>query len=102
MRRLCALLLVAAALPGCQKAAQPGSTSASSAAPAAAASRAPAPVGPAAPPVARPPVPAVLPDTCATVNGVTIGKTELETAIRSIEARNHAAVPAEKRDEVEQ
>ena len=45
-------------------------------------------------------MPAVLPDTCATVNGVTIGKTELETAIRSIEARNHAPVPAEKRDEV--
>jgi hypothetical protein len=37
-------------------------------------------------------------DTCASVNGVTIGKTELETAIRSIEARNHAPVPAEKRD----
>jgi peptidyl-prolyl cis-trans isomerase C len=100
VRRLCALLLVAAALPGCQKAAQPGSTSASSAAPAAASSRAPAPVGPAAPPVVRPPVPAVLPDTCATVNGVKIGKTELESAIRSIEARNHAPVPVEKRDEV--
>jgi hypothetical protein len=101
VRRLCALLLVAAALPGCQKAAQPGSTSTASAATTAPApSGARAPVGPAAPPAVHSPVPAVLPDTCATVNGVTIGKTELETAIRSIEARNHAAVPAEKRDEV--
>ena len=67
---------------------------------AAASRRSARPCGPAAPPAVHSPVPAVLPDTCATVNGVTIGKAELETAIRSIEARNHAPVPAEKRDEV--
>ena len=100
MRRLCALLLVAAALSGCKKAGQASTTSAS-ATPAATPSGPASPVGPAAPPAApRPPVPAVLPETCATVNGVNIAKTELESAIRSIEARNHAPVPVEKRDEV--
>jgi peptidyl-prolyl cis-trans isomerase C len=100
VRRLCALLLVAAALSGCKKPGQASTTSAS-ATPAATPSGPASPVGPAAPPAApRPPVPAVLPDTCATVNGVSIAKTELESAIRSIEARNHAPVPVEKRDEV--
>jgi peptidyl-prolyl cis-trans isomerase C len=97
VKRFCTLLLLAAALPGCQKAAQPAATS-STAKPATTSAGAPAPVGPTAPP--KTPVPAVLPDTCATVNGVNIGKADLESAIRSIEARNRAPVPAEKRDEV--
>jgi peptidyl-prolyl cis-trans isomerase C len=96
---------LAVALSGCRKAAQaPPSAGSGTTAPAStatpAAGRTPAPVGPTAPPPHTTPVPAVLPETCATVNGVSIGRTDLEGAIRSIEARNHAPVPAEKRDEV--
>ena len=44
------------------------------------------------------PVPAQLPDVVARVNGEAINKSELERAVKSVEARAGGAVPADQRD----
>ncbi|MGH9349264.1 MAG: peptidylprolyl isomerase [Vicinamibacterales bacterium] len=46
------------------------------------------------------PVPAQLPDVIARVNGETIGRTDLEKAIKNVEGRAGQAVPVEERDRV--
>ena len=46
------------------------------------------------------PVPAQLPDVVAKVNGEAITRAEFENAVRNLEGRAGASVPAERRDEV--
>lgn len=46
------------------------------------------------------PVPAQLPDPVARVNGDTIGRTEFERALRTIEGRAGSPVPPDRRDEI--
>ncbi len=46
------------------------------------------------------PVPAQLPDVLAKVNGESVARGELEVAVRNLEARAQAPVPAEQRDQV--
>ena len=62
--------------------------------------QAPAPQSaqPAAPPAK--PVPAQLPDVLARVNGHTISRTDLENAVRQVEARVGRSVPPQQRDEI--
>ena len=87
------VLSLAACSKGTPAAAQTGSPAAGKPAAPTAASTAPQ-----AEPAAKP-VPAVLPDVLARVNGETIGKTDLETAIKNMEQRN-GPVPTEQRDRV--
>lgn len=69
------------------------------------------PASPAASPAATPaggapgatsvkPVPAQLPEVVAKVNGETVSRTELEMAVRTLEQRAQAPLPAEQRDAV--
>lgn len=109
MKRILCLLTLAAVAVGCQKSAQtsaaakPAATTApaaggATAAPAAATPGAPAPTAPPAP--AFKPVAAVLPDTCARVNGDPITKAEFEGAIHEVEQQEGRPVPADQRDRV--
>jgi peptidyl-prolyl cis-trans isomerase C len=107
--RLLCLLTLAAVAVGCQKSAPTQAASAKPAAattPAAAAPSVPAAAGATpgapAPPPAPPlkPVAAVLPETCARVNGEAISKTEFEGAIQEVESQEGRPVPADQRDRV--
>ncbi|HVB38125.1 MAG TPA: peptidylprolyl isomerase [Vicinamibacterales bacterium] len=59
-----------------------------------------APATPGTPAPAAKPVPAQLPAVIATVNGDAISRDEFESAVHSLEARNGAPVPADRRDEI--
>jgi peptidyl-prolyl cis-trans isomerase C len=105
--RLLCLLTLAAVAVGCQKSAPTQAASAKPAAattaaatppPAAAAATPGAPAPPPAP--ALKPVAAVLPETCARVNGEAISKTEFEGAIQEVESQEGRPVPADQRDRV--
>jgi peptidyl-prolyl cis-trans isomerase C len=52
------------------------------------------------PPAPPKPVPAQLPTVLARVNGEAIEKTEFDLAVKNLEARAQAPVPAERRDEI--
>ncbi len=96
--RISAVLLIVGSL-ACRQA--PASQPAAAKAPAdppgqtAAATQAPGTPAPAAKPV-----PAELPAVIAKVNGDTITRDEFESAVHSLEARNGAPVPANRRDEI--
>ena len=85
-----------------QTTAAPAATPAPAAAkPAAAqpAAAAQAPGAPAAPEKPKP-VPAVLPQVCAKIGDQSVGREELETAVKEAESRAGRTVPAEERDAV--
>lgn len=67
--------------------------------PAVASSESPLQAGP-PPQAAVKPLPAQLPDVVARVNGETISKGDLESAVGELEARAGQAVPAEQRDRI--
>jgi peptidyl-prolyl cis-trans isomerase C len=98
MKRTLSLVLIAplaVLLLSCKKAPAPPP------APAAAAAASPAaPPGVPAPPGAPKPVPPEIPNVLARVNGEAIERWEFDNAVKRIEARAGAPVPAEKRDEV--
>ena len=98
MKRTLSLVLIAplaVLLVSCKKAPAPPP------APAAAAAASPAaPPGVPAPPGAPKPVPPEIPNVLARVNGEAIERWEFDNAVKRIEARAGAPVPAEKRDEV--
>jgi peptidyl-prolyl cis-trans isomerase C len=95
VKQLICSVLISAAAVGCQKPA-PAASSSAAAKPASAAASATAPA-----PEKPKPVPAVLPDPIARVNGETITKADLESAIRSLEQQNGGrSVPSERRDEI--
>lgn len=105
VRHLVSLIILALVImPGCRK--DPAKDAAAqSSAPAAQPPSQPAvaagvPAGGPGGAAAVKPVPASLPDTVATVNGVSIKREELEIAIRNIEGRAGAPVPLEQRDSV--
>ncbi len=111
MTRLLCLLTLAAVAVGCQKstqtpaaAAKPAAATApagGSATPAPAAGQTPGGPAPTAPPVPEfKPVAAVLPDTCARVNGDAITKADFEGAIHEVEQQEGRPVPADQRDRV--
>jgi peptidyl-prolyl cis-trans isomerase C len=58
------------------------------------------PASPGAAPAPVKPVPPQLPDVLAKVNGETVGRSEFELAVRTLEARAQSAVPIEQRDQV--
>jgi peptidyl-prolyl cis-trans isomerase C len=95
-------LFVVAAAAGCQKTPSPSTTGqpipglASSAQPA---GQPGTPAQPGAPPAAKP-VPAQLPAVVAKVNGESIERWELETAIHGVEGRAGTPMPPERRDEI--
>ena len=96
---------VLAVTGACQKAPAPAASSAAKTpAPTTTAPAAPvASAGAAATPAPAPPkpVPAQLPEVCARVNDDRITKTDIEQAVKGLEARNGGrSVPAERRDEI--
>ncbi len=106
MKRVCALLLLLSVAAACRKPATGTTGTPAGSAGAPATSAAPAQPGqPGQPtqstqPPAVKPVPAQLPAVVAKVNGEAIERWELESAIKSVEARAGSPVPPEKRDEV--
>ncbi len=101
MKRTLAALVILPLCLACKKAPAPSAASSASAA-RTAAQAAPGAQASAAPqqtPAVKP-LPAQLPDVVARVNGEAISRTELENAIRSVEARAGRSVPDEQRAEV--
>jgi peptidyl-prolyl cis-trans isomerase C len=108
LRRAWIVLFVVAAAAGCNKAPTPSKAGqpipglASSSQPTAsqpAAAQPAVPGQPAAPQAAKP-VPAQLPAVVAKVNGESIERWELESAIHGVEGRAGTAMPTERRDEI--
>jgi peptidyl-prolyl cis-trans isomerase C len=105
VKRTLAALVILPLCVACKK--SPGAAPAA-ASPASPASSASAPAPPAQPgqaatpaqAAAVKPLPAQLPEVVARVNGEAISRTELENAIRSVEARAGRSVPDEQRAEV--
>ena len=93
MKRLLSAALFVALAVACKKAPPPAS--ATTAAPGGSAA-APAPGTPAA----VKPLPAALPNVIAKVNGETVERWELETAIKGVEGRAGSPIPPERHDEI--
>lgn len=94
MLKKTAVLFVLACSVACQKTPTPPATTAGTTPAGAVDATAPGSPG------AAKPVPAQLPDVLANVNGESITRAEFENAVRNLEGRAGAPVPAERRDEV--
>ncbi|HEX3701728.1 MAG TPA: peptidylprolyl isomerase [Vicinamibacterales bacterium] len=94
MKRVLSVALFVALAAACKKAPPPAAaTTAAPGAPAGAAA-------PGTPPAAAKPLPAQLPNVIAKVNGESVERWELETAIKGVEGRAGSPIPTDRHDEI--